>query len=187
MFDWLFFWRKLTTPMPEMRVAVYEVPPAPPEPEPVVLEEVTCDRCVDPGHCCRAFPLTMRVPIGSSKEAVDRQMRASLEASEEPLGWGIYALYQGHVPYEPLRRLKIGGYGSNPDDQTIETWLFKCNALQPDGRCGVWAKRPYVCKIYDPGCDHMCVHMRGKDGKPIVPLKPFLQLHSPEYYEKQGT
>lgn len=42
--------------------------------------------------------------------------------------------------------------------------LFYCTKLQPDGRCGDYENRPYLCREFEPGADPLCVHWRGAEG-----------------------
>jgi Fe-S-cluster containining protein len=44
-------------------------------------------------------------------------------------------------------------------------WNFRCTELQPDGRCGIYDRRPYSpCVVYEPGQDGICAHHVPKIG-----------------------
>lgn len=127
---------------------------APKVPHVVNFKEVTdppisCDKCVSPGMCCKAFPLNQYFKFGSTPEQVLK-----------------FVADQG-FPFVPLRRMNMFPMVG----QWLEQWQFSCKALAADGRCTIYEKRPKLCSDYQPGTDVMCVHVRGADGKPIVPQK----------------
>jgi len=107
------------------------------------MSESLCDRCRDPGACCRRFPLSVwfwdHMPITQQwHEMRERQ-----------------GLWQGRpipfVPIEPDRRW--------PDRRKagMSQWLFRCEALGSDGRCTIYSVRPDApCKLYLPAEDQMC-------------------------------
>lgn len=115
--------------------------------------KIDCDRCAAPGMCCKAFFLSMSFPVGSLPASVSAVVEQNM----------------GPHPFTPLRRITLRE-GYNPDAD-VEHWLFGCSALQPDGRCGVYDKRPQLCRDYTAGQDPMCVHYV-HEGKPVVPMKP---------------
>ncbi len=113
---------------------------------------VTCDRCVAPGTCCKAFPLNQNFWLGTHPDEIRR------------------FLAEKGLPFEPLRRMDIWR-GGDDEGAWLEKWFFSCPKLGPDGRCTIYEDRPNLCKIYAPGTDHMCVHVRGPDGQPLLPLR----------------
>lgn len=113
--------------------------------------EITCDRCIAPGTCCKAFPLSKDFATGTTPEQL------------------VEFLAEQKYPFVPLRRYYtyIGAW--------LERWLFQCTKLGADGRCTIYEDRPELCKLYEAGCDEMCIHTRGIDGNPIVPLLPIVK------------
>lgn len=85
---------------------------------------------------------------------------------------------QGLGMFRPLRRYYqwIGDHteadGVRESRVHVDQWLFSCTKLLANGRCGIYAQRPELCKSYAPGNDMLCVHVQGRDGKPIIPQKP---------------
>lgn len=127
--------------------------------DPKELPIISCTRCVAPGTCCKAFPLSNEFPLGITPD----QLREWLKE-------------QG-LPFEPLRRYHYGVNSKNPWEENSplqwkEQWQFSCTKLGTDGRCTIYDERPNLCKVYTAGNDHMCVHMRLPDGNPIIPLLP---------------
>ena len=45
-----------------------------------------------------------------------------------------------------------------------EQWVFSCDALQTDGRCGIYETRPKLCRDFKPGSDPLCVHYGEAEG-----------------------
>lgn len=126
---------------------------------------ITCDRCIDPGHCCKAFPLSFTVPPSATADEMTTELNRRLRMSFE----GKPA-FVGDNPFKALRRVPPQNY--EPDDGQTVSWLFQCTALQADGRCGIYERRPDFCRIYEPGTDWLCVHRRdNRTGKPFVPQK----------------
>jgi Fe-S-cluster containining protein len=121
--------------------------------------EISCDRCIAPGTCCKAIQLFTQEgveithPLGTTLEKLRESLRAN------------------YLPFEPLRRLKIL---ANSDESEKEAWLYSCPKLGDDGRCTIYETRPRLCRTYEPGCDHMCVHMRKDDGFPVIPQLPVI-------------
>lgn len=123
--------------------------------QPFVVE---CARCIAPGMCCKAFPLSLSFPIGSTpakvKEILDNRVAPTLSDGTR-LG--------KPPPFLPLRRQSIGA--------DSEDWLFYCPKLKKDGRCKIYDRRPDTCRVYEPGSDTMCVHVKGENGLPLVPQR----------------
>lgn len=137
----------------------------------LTYDPVSCDRCAAPGHCCKAFPLTVQIPIGSTPAQVETIMN---ERSHQPL------------PFKPLRRAPKGTWHRKPDEGH-EYWLFNCPKLLPDGRCGAYEERPETCRIYEPGNDEMCFHAyaTGWEGQVMVPQTPSRYTRQPPPLKKE--
>lgn len=124
------------------------------------LPEILCSLCVDPGMCCRAFPLNHYFLAGTAPATI--------------LKW----LRKMKFPFRPLRRMAQWTTSDFTDDDgkrlsgvMIEQWQFTCTKLGRNGRCTIYKNRPELCRIYEAGCDMMCVHVRGDDGRPRVPQR----------------
>ena len=100
-----------------------------------------CQVCRDPGACCRNFPMSLPIPIGSSYAEVERLMRDN-EAAAEP--W----IALGPDPINGKPQEKKNGY---------EQWRFACRALTIEGRCSVYEERPFACRHYQPLMDDLCI------------------------------
>lgn len=128
--------------------------------------EITCDRCIDPGHCCKAFPLSFTMPPSACADELTAELDRRLRMDDIP----ERPAFVGDNPFKALRRVPPQNY--EPDDGQTVSWLFQCTALQADGRCGIYERRPDFCRIYEPGTDWLCVHRRdNRTGKPFVPQK----------------
>lgn len=111
---------------------------------------ISCSRCIDPGMCCRAFPLNETFPYGSLPSTIMKWLRS------KKLNF-----------FRPLRRSHVW----TAEGKVWEQWQFNCTRLLKNGRCGAYKDRPELCKVYEPGSDMMCVHVRGLDGRPIIKQK----------------
>lgn len=110
--------------------------------------KIDCDLCIDPGACCRAFPLNHYFELGATLEAIRKLL-----------------VEKNLAMFRPLRRYREW----SSDGKWWEQWLFRCTKLKPNGRCGIYDTRPNLCRTYEPGCDGMCVHMRLPNGQPVLP------------------
>lgn len=109
-----------------------------------------CDRCYAPGACCKRMYLTSRDGGEAPRSRLDqgpRMIRRALRRQE--------------LPFEPIERAELL---TDPDGQQFETWVYRCRALQDDGRCGIYDRRPQLCRDYPAGGDRMCVHHGGAEG-----------------------
>src|SRR5689334_12410170 len=123
------------------------------------LPEISCDRCVAPGTCCKSFELSKEFAIGQTPESLKK--------------W----LEENNFPFTPLIRSNIyctseNSHIANSAVHWVEKWRFACTKLGEDGRCTIYEDRPDLCKKYTAGCDTMCIHMRLPNGQPIIPLLP---------------
>jgi Fe-S-cluster containining protein len=126
----------------------------------VTHPKISCDRCIDPGMCCRSFPLSHYFDFGVTPAKIMKWLAQN-----------------GLAMFRPLRRIHVwcsdhtGASGKKESGKWVEQWSFRCTALGEDGRCTIYDSRPDLCRTYEPGCDMMCVHMRGPDGRPVVPQR----------------
>lgn len=100
-----------------------------------------CDSCFAPGSCCKGFTLNAwwaRAPI-SRLEVLAKL--ATCEPEPDRIG----------LPFIPRERRADG------------CWSFECVALGPDGRCTEYESRPYLCRVFEPASESLCVHWRGAE------------------------
>lgn len=93
------------------------------------------------GHCCKAFVLN-----GHSLES----LRAEAEAGHPDAAvWLPLVVPLGKHAAHPLGDEKIVGWSMTAPSETECEW-FSCNALQPNGDCGVYGTdaRPNCCSTW---------------------------------------
>lgn len=104
-----------------------------------------CAYCPEPGHCCTGFSIT--------------QCYGGAAPGEPPTFWGetweadakAY-LAESNLPFVPERIAER----YIADGREYVTIKFGCEHLA-DGRCGIYATRPKLCRNYEPGHDKLCV------------------------------
>lgn len=69
-------------------------------------------------------------------------------------------LAEARLPFDPLAP---GMLHRSPDGEPVLIWMFACRKLGPDGRCGIYASRPAICRTYEPASDGLCVHHGGSE------------------------
>jgi len=122
------------------------------------LPVALCDVCKSPGACCRNFPLSI---VFWDDESIEDQWAAAKRRFEPS---------NGEMPFVPVRKCE-GSTWRDPDSgRMYSEWRFRCNALQPNGRCGVYADRPYPCRAFLPGSNSLCAMYLGPDARPIDSL-----------------
>lgn len=108
-----------------------------------------CDRCYDPGACCRNITLSLdgvRTTYWSDNgvDGITKQIRAN------------------GLPFDPL--YKTAGPWKDEDGRPYEVWALTCPKLNVDGRCSIYKSRPDLCKAYEAASDGLCVHYGGAEG-----------------------
>jgi len=104
-----------------------------------------CTICRSPGACCKDFPLSVSF---WDDQDINEQWQAFIEKNA---GGNNGALSQ----FYPVRKMpETRGHDS---DGIWHYWRFRCTALLPNGRCGMYAMRPAACQNYAPGTDKLCV------------------------------
>ena len=108
-----------------------------------------CDRCFDPGACCRRFALY----------DVDGDERT------------FWLVGEGTVDdFLESRRLpflaeQTGRYRDPEANREYGSFVFSCPALGEDGRCTMYRRRPDVCRNFEPANGSpLCVHSFGAEG-----------------------
>jgi Fe-S-cluster containining protein len=116
-----------------------------------------CDRCRDPGACCRDIALNIDPDVTTKLEAL--AWVASIRPGTGEIG----------LPFIPIERRAGGG------DEAFERWIWSCIYLQPDGRCGNYDGRPQMCRNFEPGVSQPCAMTCPKElpvgGKHYPPTK----------------
>ncbi len=108
-----------------------------------------CDRCWAPGACCRNMMLY-------HVDGVDLFQRPGEDAATLLPS----RLAEARLPFDPLAP---GMLHRSPDGEPVLIWMFACRELGPDGRCGIYASRPAICRTYEPASDGLCVHHGGSE------------------------
>lgn len=117
-----------------------------------------CDSCYHPGQCCRN--LGLYGGYGPKNEAtfwlhlpVDAQLDACRDETDVAAG--------RHLPFE-VRGIAASWF----DDKgwPYGVYQFVCPKLQSDGRCGIYDTRPWLCRVFEPASDRLCVHHKGAEG-----------------------
>jgi Fe-S-cluster containining protein len=107
-----------------------------------------CDRCVDPGMCCKDIRLSYNHP-GITKLEVMAWL-ASVHCEEFNIG----------LPFIPDIRSLNPLFRVDHDVPLcpIEmTWTYQCINLTEDGRCGDYENRPQLCRDHKPGHHQPCI------------------------------
>jgi Fe-S-cluster containining protein len=100
-----------------------------------------CSICPKPGACCSNF---MLYGDGASptfwKDSWQEDAIADLEAKG--------------LPFYPAR---IVQEFTSADGRVYVTVEYDCPELEDDGRCGIYADRPSLCRRYMPLSDQLCI------------------------------
>ncbi len=108
-----------------------------------------CDRCADPGACCRNFWLSCEPPGTTKLEAL--AWIASSRPGPSELG----------LPFLPVER-----DSSTEDCPVLWHWSWSCPIVMEDGRCGDYDHRPFLCREYAAGSSKICA-MFGRACPPL--------------------
>ena len=104
--------------------------------------EIDCLRdCPSIGSCCRCMVIWSNGrPWPGTEDPIEAQ------AEIDKRGLPFVLLATGHTTV------------SNPNRVTDEhAWYITCNAVLPDGLCGIYEHRPTICSSFRPGMDPLCV------------------------------
>jgi Fe-S-cluster containining protein len=104
-----------------------------------------CTWCPMPGSCCKKFTLTSK-----SKECYGSNFSfwkgsAQQDAQKE--------LDRRGLPFIPAG---ISVEGNTRRGHRFVQLEYDCPHLQADGRCGIYATRPDVCRSFIPGTNDLC-------------------------------
>ena len=104
------------------------------------VQTALCAHCGDPGMCCR----DIRLPVGG-------QDLHSMNTALEVLVWLATIKHadpwMGNtgLPFLPDRKDEDGW------------WVLQCPRLTPEGRCGDYENRPWLCRTHTPGVHWPCI------------------------------
>lgn len=117
-----------------------------------------CDQCFAPGACCRRLNFYGGSPAidgGNEKtywldEPIEPQLRAGMGNDVyRPIPFEVFEIKERFIDEETKRP-----YGKI---------TFSCRNLLPNGRCGDYENRPWLCRVFEPAGDHLCVHYKGAE------------------------
>lgn len=114
-----------------------------------------CDTCRDPGHCCR-------------------RLRLWNEAGKEPTSWadrGLDGAQDAAVAFAaPFMPIEVAAtFTDSETGREFVSWWWRCDALMPDGRCGMYELRPALCRSYEPASSALCAEFVARDA-PTEPV-----------------
>lgn len=116
-----------------------------------------CDRCYNPGQCCKRMAVT-----GGKETAAHKAMRGPAATRRQARR---YAVENGLPMFKPTGEPDITPEGVR--------WRFSCSALTREGRCSIYLDRPDLCRRYEAGKDDLCVHSHGTEaGDPTADVHP---------------
>lgn len=103
-----------------------------------------CDRCFNPGQCCRRlFLVDATFWVDQGIEGVRQQLR----------DFGL--------PFEPAEEL--GRWLDDESGREYGQFEFSCPKLTRAGRCSIYEERPACCRNYEPASDGLCCHFGGAE------------------------
>lgn len=112
-----------------------------------------CDQCFAPGACCRriGFYADGEEAAFWLDEPIEPQIRSRMHAEDinRPM---------------PFRIHEIIGRWHADEGREYGRIEFSCANLLSDGRCGDYEGRPWLCRVFEPAGDVLCVHWRGAEG-----------------------
>lgn len=106
-----------------------------------------CTICRKPGACCKGFQLSISF---WDNQDVNEQWQQALERQA---GSGNGPLSQFH----PIQKNTATTVVDKESNESYSYWSFSCDALLPNGLCGMYEMRPFPCRDYRPGTDKLCV------------------------------
>lgn len=109
-----------------------------------------CDRCFQPGACCKGFHLTgVSGWMDEGRDVVEARARESL------------------LPFHAVAPATV--YNDPESGKDYQTWTWNCPKVSADGRCTIYDTRPDLCRNYAPASDGLCVHFGGAEGIDLTP------------------
>jgi len=116
-----------------------------------------CDVCRSPGACCKNFQLN--ISFWDDKDIHEQWQHKLLEFGAVVTGNGVHGNDGVHGEMSQFVPAKSSEqhWLDEESGRTYSRWGFMCKALQPNGLCGMYDKRPRVCRDYKEGSDKLCV------------------------------
>lgn len=126
-----------------------------------------CDHCFAPGQCCRQ--ITFYGGEGETSDPSNERTWWLDEPIEPQLRDGMHQEEDANrpIPFEIDTVTKVwtvDNIASEDTDRPYGHIIFKCRNLLPNGRCGDYDNRPWLCRQFEPASDRLCVHYRGAEG-----------------------
>lgn len=110
-----------------------------------------CNRCFQPGVCCRRMSLT----DGDGKDFAFWSDEGDMPVKQ----W----LTDKGLPFHPIE--PSGQYVAAGTGREYQTWAYGCTKLdEQTGRCMIYDQRPSLCRTFEPASDGLCVHFGGAEG-----------------------
>src|SRR5262245_26456442 len=104
-----------------------------------------CDVCTSPGACCKNFMLTETFWADEGDEGVMQRL-ASHDVEFAPI---IHPFIPGQI---------VASFqDDNRNGRSYVLRTFQCMALDRNGRCTIYERRPHPCREYKAGSDGLCV------------------------------
>jgi Fe-S-cluster containining protein len=110
-----------------------------------------CNRCIDPGICCREIRLNVKPPFMTKLEAL--AWLASIHPAYGEIGLPFIPEYKDRILLYDFDEA-IQFYSTSPLESE---WVYSCPVLTPDGRCGDYENRPRLCRTFESGRNQPCV------------------------------
>ena len=108
-----------------------------------------CDRCYQPGACCRLFTLN----IGTAHvDEGNAGAQARLDGRSDSQG----------RPY-PFVAVGPANERWGQGEREYAYWLFSCPKVTAEGLCSIYEDRPDTCRMFEAGSNRLCVHHQGAE------------------------
>lgn len=125
-----------------------------------------CDRCFQPGACCKDLYLWgPSVPGAPAGAPVHFPLDTWREDAARWIADTQKLLYTKMGQQLAFRADRVGGIWWSDE---FKCWYanirWTCDALQPNGRCGIYDKRPDTCRVFEPASDSLCIHYEPQEG-----------------------
>lgn len=119
-----------------------------------------CDRCFQPGECCKKLYLWIRDQIVGAPAGVPISFPLDTWRADAAVWLAEQrATYKERGVDMPLQADHVGGIWWHEGEKRWYAQIrWSCPALLPNGRCGIYATRPELCRVFEPGSDSLCVH-----------------------------
>jgi Fe-S-cluster containining protein len=115
----------------------------------------SCETCRAPGRCCSGFPLNSSAATNALNEM---EVQAWLDqVLTPPLDWNW------GEPDRPDQEWRVGLPFRPLFKDSTGAWRYWCTLLTPEGRCGDYEHRPWLCSHFQPGSDPLCIEFEKEE------------------------